>query len=73
MERSEIRDHKFIRTRWRAGALVATGPFGGGGAGVGGAIFNQGSLTLWNASLISNTAQGGATNGAPKFCAGGMG
>jgi hypothetical protein len=35
---------------------------GGGGAGMGGAIFNQGSVTLRNVLLIGNTAQGGAVN-----------
>jgi hypothetical protein len=35
---------------------------GGGGAGMGGAIFNQGSLTLRNVVLIGNAAQGGAVN-----------
>ena len=35
---------------------------GGGGAGMGGAIFNQGSLALANVSVIGNTAQGGTTS-----------
>ncbi|MEO7431216.1 MAG: choice-of-anchor Q domain-containing protein [Dokdonella sp.] len=37
---------------------------GGGGAGLGGAIFNDaGSVTITNASLVGNTAVGGATFG----------
>src|SRR5262249_16717270 len=34
--------------------------YGGGGAGLGGAIFNQGSLTLLQSTLSGNTALGGA-------------
>ena len=33
---------------------------GGGGAGLGGAIFNRGTLTLLDSTLTGNTAQGGA-------------
>ncbi len=33
---------------------------GGGGAGLGGAIFNQGELTLQNSTLSGNTAMGGS-------------
>jgi len=37
------------------------GPESGGGAGMGGAIFNQGVLSLMEVSLIGNTAQGGSS------------
>ena len=33
---------------------------GGGGAGLGGAIYNQGTLSVVRSTLLSNTAQGGA-------------
>ncbi len=53
--------------------------FGGAAAGMGGAIFNQGSLTLIDSTLSGNTAQGGAidyifgsTNGA-EYGGGGLG
>jgi hypothetical protein len=36
---------------------------GGGGAGMGGAIFNQGSLSLRGVSLIGNVTQGGTSSG----------
>ena len=45
--------------------------FGGGGAGMGGAIFNQGYLELANVSLIGNTAHGGHTLGTGYPSAGG--
>src|SRR5262249_54408739 len=35
--------------------------FGGGGAGMGGAIFNQGALTLSAVTLVGNMAHGGDT------------
>ena len=38
------------------------GFYAGGGAGMGGAIFNQGDLALFNVSLIGNTARGGNQN-----------
>jgi len=49
--------------------------YGGGGAGMGGAIFNQGSLALANVSLIVNTAQGGisSTTSSGGMGGGGMG
>ncbi len=52
--------------------------FGGGGAGMGGAIFNQGTLTLRNVSLIGNVAQGGIINSdtivsGGAYAGGGMG
>jgi hypothetical protein len=48
--------------------------YGGGGAGMGGAIFNQGNLALANVSLIGNTAQGGIINvGSNSYGGGGMG
>jgi hypothetical protein len=34
-------------------------PGGGGGAGLGGAVFNAGTLTLDSVTLVANTAQGG--------------
>ena len=44
---------------------------GGGGAGLGGAIFNAaGSVTITNSTLYGNTAQGGATSDAGSFNAG---
>jgi hypothetical protein len=47
--------------------------FGGGGSGMGGAIFNQGSLALANVSLIGNSARGGAINSSGAGGGGGMG
>jgi len=43
-----------------AGANATGGGAGGGSAGLGGAIFNQGSLTILNSTLTGNTALGGA-------------
>jgi hypothetical protein len=48
------------------------GGAGGGSAGLGGAIFNQGSLNLFNSTLTGNTAQGGA-GGSPVGVNGGGG
>jgi hypothetical protein len=51
--------------------------YGGGGAGMGGAIFNEGTLALANVSLLANVAQGGASGipyaGAYLTEGGGMG
>jgi hypothetical protein len=46
-------------------------PPGGGGAGMGGAIFNQGTLTLDRVTLLDNVAQGGA--GGDRRAASGAG
>ena len=49
------------------GGNVTTGTGGGGGgaAGLGGAIFNAGTLQIFNSTLMANTAQGGnGGNGA---------
>lgn len=46
---------------------------GGGGAGMGGAIFNQGSLTLTHVVLKGNTARGGSVSGSGGSGGGGMG
>jgi hypothetical protein len=51
---------------------------GGGGAGMGGAIFNQGTVILERTSLVANTAQGGAAgvpdpNLGPNYGGGGIG
>jgi hypothetical protein len=40
-------------------AYIANGGGGGASAGLGGAIFNQGSLTIQSSTLTGNTAQGG--------------
>jgi hypothetical protein len=54
--------------------------FGGGGAGMGGAIFNQGSLTLGSVTLTGNSASGGngqvdgtGPSGSTSSNGGGMG
>jgi hypothetical protein len=48
--------------------------WGGGGAGMGGALFNQGSLTLERVTLSGNTARGGSGNaGAAGVGGGGIG
>jgi hypothetical protein len=44
----------------RGGNNYSFGSAGGGGAGLGGAIFNQGALTIRQSTLYQNTAQGGA-------------
>lgn len=48
--------------------------FGGDGAGMGGAIFNQGVLVLDTVTLAENTAQGGNTElSQPTWSGGGLG
>jgi hypothetical protein len=50
--------------------------YGGGGAGMGGAIFNQGTLKLFDVSLIGNVAQGGGYDPLgpdARYAGGGMG
>jgi len=50
------------------------GNYGGDGAGMGGAIFNQGTLELDAVTLVANTAQGGNTDSShPTGSGGGMG
>jgi hypothetical protein len=46
---------------------------GGGGAGMGGAIFNQGSLQLTNVSLLDNSARGGSIDASGNQGGGGIG
>jgi len=46
---------------------------GGGGAGMGGAIFNQGSLQLTNVSLLDNSARGGKIDASGNQGGGGIG
>jgi hypothetical protein len=50
-----------------------SGTIGGGGAGMGGAIFNQGSLTLDAVTLYGNTATGGGNSNENSLAGGGMG
>lgn len=45
----------------------------GGGAGLGGAVFNQGTLVLTRVTLRDNSAIGGAGGGAAEFRRGGGG
>jgi len=45
----------------------------GGGAGMGGAIFNQGQLYLESVTLVGNTAHGGNQSGAANGGGGGIG
>lgn len=47
--------------------------YGGGGAGMGGAIFNQGNVALSDVSLIGNVARGGAYNTSGNSGGGGIG
>jgi hypothetical protein len=55
-------------------ALGGGSDFGGGGAGMGGAIFNQGTLTLIADTLVGNQAIGGSTVNSPsRYGGGGMG
>ncbi len=46
---------------------------GGGGAGMGGAIFNQGTLQLTNVSLLDNSARGGSIDASGNQGGGGIG
>jgi hypothetical protein len=47
---------------------------GGGGAGMGGAIFNQGTVIVERSAIVRNSAQGGsATNPAAAAAGGGIG
>ncbi len=46
---------------------------GGGGAGMGGAIFNQGNLQLTNVSLLDNSARGGSVDASGNQGGGGVG
>ena len=52
-------------------ALDGDSAFGGAGAGMGGAIFNQGSLTLRQMALLDNLARGGS--GGANTHGGGIG
>ncbi|OWK43314.1 hypothetical protein FRUB_02913 [Fimbriiglobus ruber] len=53
-------------------AQGGTGGAGGGGAaGLGGAIFNQGTLSLFNDTIVGNQAIGGANTGGSSVGAGG--
>ncbi|WP_428305020.1 choice-of-anchor Q domain-containing protein [Lacipirellula sp.] len=58
-----------------AGGVAYYGGAGGGSAGLGGAIFNQGSLTILSSTITGNTAQGGAggttASGAVRYGGGG--
>ncbi len=51
----------------------AGGGGGGGAAGLGGAIYNQGALTLLGCALTGNQAVGGATAGGGDTGGGGLG
>ncbi|MFB2894946.1 DUF4347 domain-containing protein, partial [Aerosakkonemataceae cyanobacterium BLCC-F50] len=53
-------------------ALGGSSAMGGGGAGMGGAIFNQGSLTVEGVTFTGNTAKGGS-NGVSGLGVGGGG
>jgi hypothetical protein len=58
-----------------AGGIAKGGDskLGGGGAGMGGAIFNQGTLELDSITLSGNGAQGGSTHVGSSANGGGMG
>jgi CSLREA domain-containing protein len=54
-------------------AVGGSSDYGGGGAGMGGAIFNAGSLDILQSTLQSNTAQGGSATGDGAGGGGGLG
>jgi hypothetical protein len=55
-------------------AVGGSSHYGGGGAGMGGAIFNQGSVILSADTFVGNQAIGGSTMGASgQYGGGGMG
>jgi len=52
-------------------ALGGASDYGGGALGAGGAIFNQGSLTITRCTLRNNSAQGASTSGNSALIGGG--
>lgn len=54
-------------------ALGGSSAFGGGGAGLGGAIYNQGTLALSGVTFAGNTATGGSAFNVNSTSGGGMG
>ncbi len=52
-------------------ALAGTSFYGGGALGAGGAIFNQGSLTITRCTLSNNVARGASTSGDATLIGGG--
>lgn len=64
-----LRDVELTGGRARGGASA----FGGGGAGLGGAIFNQGALDLDGVTLVGNRAEGGSAGTVSSNGGGGMG
>ncbi|WP_157592211.1 Ig-like domain-containing protein [Solirubrobacter soli] len=54
-------------------ALGGSTAFGGGGAGMGGAVYNQGTLTLDGVTMSGNTATGGTAGNVNSNSGGGMG
>lgn len=51
-----------IATIWKNSSGEVLGSFGGGGAGMGGAIFNWGTLQVVNSTITGNRALGGPGN-----------